>query len=90
VRTRQHKLVHYYEIGEWELFDLEADPNELRSVYAEPAYSDVVARLKTRLEQLRKQYDVPPTDTIFLKGPARSELEWVRRQVAETRQRIHP
>jgi arylsulfatase A-like enzyme len=87
VRTRQHKLVHYYEIGEWELFDLDADPNELRSVYAEPAYAEVVARLKTRLGQLREQYNVPETDTVprFMPG----ELPAWRRRLAEKRAHIN-
>jgi arylsulfatase A-like enzyme len=89
VRTDQYKLVHYYQIGEWELFDLDADPHELRSVYAEPGYADVVARLKTRLGQLREQYDVPPNDTLTLRGPAPGELAWFRRQVAEKRQRVN-
>ena len=87
VRTRQHKLVHYYEIGEWELFDLAADPNELRSVYAEPAYAEVVARLKTRLGQLREQYNVPETDTLPRSMPV--ELSAWRRRLAEKRALIH-
>ena len=64
VRTQQYKLVHYYEIGEWELFDLHADPRELRSVYDDASYADVVARLETRLGELREQYAVPEEDTV--------------------------
>jgi arylsulfatase A-like enzyme len=64
IRTRQHKLIHYYEIGEWELFDLARDPDELTSVYSDPAYSTVVAELKTRLEALRQQYRVPEQDPV--------------------------
>jgi arylsulfatase A-like enzyme len=59
VRTAQHKLIHYPTTDEWELFDLERDPDELRSVYDDPAYADVVARLKTRLADLRERYRVP-------------------------------
>jgi len=64
VRTRTHKLIHYYEIGEWELFDLEADPDELRSVYDEPAYADVRKELEERLDALRVRYDVPAEDPV--------------------------
>lgn len=64
VRTRRHKLIHYYETGEWELFDLDRDPNELRSVYADPAYADTVRQLKVRLAELRRQYAVPATDPV--------------------------
>jgi hypothetical protein len=28
VRTQRYKLIHYYEIGEWELFDLARDPSD--------------------------------------------------------------
>ena len=59
VRTPRYKLIHFYQLGEWELYDLENDPREMRSVYAEPNYSGVVAELKTELERLRKQYQVP-------------------------------
>ncbi|MBR9991377.1 MAG: sulfatase [Gemmatimonadetes bacterium] len=64
VRTHTHKLIHYYEIGEWELFDLARDPEELNSVYDEPAYATVVTSLKQRLYELRREFDVPAEDTV--------------------------
>jgi arylsulfatase A-like enzyme len=60
VRTDRHKLIHYPTTNEWELFDLRTDPDELRSVYADPAYANIVAQLKRRLADLRAQYRVPP------------------------------
>jgi arylsulfatase A-like enzyme len=62
VRTDRYKLIHYYQIAEWELFDLETDPDELRSVYDEPEYADVRSDLERRLEALRVQYAVPSDD----------------------------
>jgi arylsulfatase A-like enzyme len=59
VRTDRHKLIHYYTIGEWELFDLQTDPDELRSVYDDPEYSVIRADLENRLQELRVQYAVP-------------------------------
>ncbi|MFO0928036.1 MAG: sulfatase-like hydrolase/transferase [Gemmataceae bacterium] len=56
VRTATHKLIHYYLVGEWELFDLSTDPGERRSVYADPAYAGVVRELKAELQRLRKLY----------------------------------
>jgi arylsulfatase A-like enzyme len=56
VRTEKHKLIHYYETDEWECFDLEADPKELRSVYSNPEYTDVVTELKAELVRLREFY----------------------------------
>jgi arylsulfatase A-like enzyme len=64
VRTHRYKLIHYYEIGEWELFDLTRDPNELDSVHDEPAYASVVASLGRRLEELRLEYAVPSEDPV--------------------------
>ena len=64
VRTHRYKLIRYYEIDEWELFDLARDPNELNSVYSEPAYAATVASLKERLTELRAEYDVPATDPV--------------------------
>ncbi len=58
VRTARHKLIHYYLIGEWELFDLKTDPDERKSVHADPAYADVLKELKAELERLREQYKV--------------------------------
>ena len=64
VRTQRYKLIHYYEVGAWELFDLDRDPNELRSVYADPSYADVVAELEDRLRGLRHEYHVPLHDPV--------------------------
>jgi arylsulfatase A-like enzyme len=60
VRTPRHKLIHYYTLDEWELFDLEKDPREMKSVYGDPAYSKVRRQLETELLHLRQQYKVPP------------------------------
>ncbi|MEM7812875.1 MAG: sulfatase [Planctomycetota bacterium] len=58
------KLIRFYHEDvpggeEWELYDLETDPNEMRSVYQDPAMADRVATLKTELARLRDFYDVP-------------------------------
>ncbi|UCG17810.1 MAG: sulfatase-like hydrolase/transferase [Phycisphaerales bacterium] len=58
VRTERYKLIHFYRLGEWELYDLSKDPDEMRSVYADPAYADEVAQLKAELARLRKRYRV--------------------------------
>jgi arylsulfatase A-like enzyme len=56
VRTERFKLIHFYQFDEWEFYDLEADPQELRSQYDNPVYAGEVAKLKERLEALRVQY----------------------------------
>jgi arylsulfatase A-like enzyme len=57
VRTRRYKLIHFYhDIDEWELYDLQKDPDELQSVYSDPAYADTVRELKAELKRLRAKY----------------------------------
>jgi arylsulfatase A-like enzyme len=60
VRTARYKLIHFYRAGDWELFDLEKDPQELRSVANDPAYAKVLAEMKQRLAAARKFYKLPP------------------------------
>ena len=64
VRTDRYKLIHYYLIDEWELFDLVADPDELGSVYDDPSYADIRGELEVRLGELRVQYSVPDADPV--------------------------
>ena len=57
VRTKRHKLIHFYhDIDEWELYDMQKDPDELKNVLNDPAYADVVKELKAELKRLRKKY----------------------------------
>jgi arylsulfatase A-like enzyme len=60
VRTDRYKLIHFYnDIDEWEMYDLEQDPQELQNVYDDPAYSDIKSQLHKRLDELRVEYQVP-------------------------------
>ncbi|MBK7712031.1 MAG: sulfatase [Bacteroidales bacterium] len=57
ISTERYKLIHfYYDIDEWELFDLQSDPMELKNVYYDPSYSDVKKDLYQRLTGLMKKY----------------------------------
>lgn len=57
IRTERYKLIHfYYDIDEWELFDLEKDPHEMNNVYNDPAYAKVKKTLHAKLEKLRRKY----------------------------------
>ncbi len=59
VRGERYKLIYFYTLDEWELYDLEADPHEMKNVYGDPALAEVTAHLKTELERLRKELQVP-------------------------------
>ena len=56
VRTERYKLIHFYGIDEWELYDLEKDPHELHSLYGDPDYAQVVSEMKANLDRLRAKY----------------------------------
>lgn len=62
VHTERHKLIHYYENDEWELFDLEADPQDQNNLYGMAGYETITKDLKERLAALRQQYSVPTED----------------------------
>ncbi len=57
VKTKRYKLMHfYYDIDEWEMYDLEKDPMEMKNIYNDPAYTGVRSQLHIRLEELRTKY----------------------------------
>jgi arylsulfatase A-like enzyme len=58
VRTARYKLINFYELKEWELYDLEKDPHEMHSVYADPTYAETVKKLTAELGRLREYYHV--------------------------------
>ena len=64
VVTDRYKLVHFYEpeFNYWELFDLQKDPRELRSVYGQPDYSATQKELVAELNRLRAELKVPSPD----------------------------
>jgi arylsulfatase A-like enzyme len=62
VRTERYKLIHYYRLDQWELFDLERDPDELENRVYDPALAQVRAELERELQRLRTHYRVPEHD----------------------------
>ena len=68
IRTDRYKLIHFYNIDEWELYDLKRDPDELTNIYHDSQSQQVVSELKTELAKLREQYQVPE-DTESVPGP---------------------
>ena len=76
IRTERHKLIYYYgeALGsagaidksttpEWELFDLENDPQEIVNVYHDPANAELIGELKSELERLQKELGDTPHET---------------------------
>ncbi len=64
LRTDRHKLAYFYELDEWELFDLQRDPHELNNAWRDPHYRDILADLQNLLSELRTQYGDLHSDKI--------------------------
>lgn len=84
VRTKRHKLICYYNDGlgvpgsspkrypvEWELYDLESDPQELNNVISDPDNVSLIAELKQELTRLQEQYGDTP-----YQGPGTPHPDW--------------
>ncbi len=57
VRTDRYKLMHfYYDIDEWEMYDLEEDPSEMNNIYDDPNYKEVREMMHVRLVEMREKY----------------------------------
>lgn len=68
IRTKRYKLIYYYSdaLGqdgaidetyepEWELFDMEKDPREMKNVYSHPDYQEIVKELKDEMHRLQSE-----------------------------------
>ncbi len=71
VRTKRYKLIHFYNLDEWELYDLEKDPREMKSVYGHAGYKEIGKQLKNEVQKLQKQYQVPDDKGSVPKVPER-------------------
>ena len=49
-------MLFYYDIDEWELYDLEADPSEMNNLYGQKEYLEVQEKMHLRLTELREKY----------------------------------
>jgi len=69
IATKRFKLMHfYYDIDEWELYDLEKDPRDIHNEDYNTEYANVVAELKSKLQELRVKYkDSDSLDQKFIK-----------------------
>lgn len=83
VRTDRYKLIYFPRGGQWQLMDLERDPNELQSFHDDPAYAKVLAGLKKRYHDLREHYDVNSATIPATRG---DEDWWRNRQQEKNKQ----
>jgi len=57
VRGERYKLIYFYPVNEWELYDLKTDPDEQKNLIQSAAHRKIVAQMKKELLKLRNQYD---------------------------------
>lgn len=57
VRGERYKLIYFYPVNEWELYDLDKDPQEQHNLIRSPAHKKVLQQMKTELLRLRNVYD---------------------------------
>jgi arylsulfatase A-like enzyme len=56
VVTKKYKLIHFYNLKEWEFYDLEKDPSEMKNCYGCEQYKEIIEDLKNELKELRVKY----------------------------------
>ena len=60
VTDDRYKLIHFKfdDVDEWEFFDRQSDPSEMKSEYDNPQYAEEIGRLKSELARLRVHFGV--------------------------------
>jgi hypothetical protein len=57
----------YYDVDEWELYDRQADKDELKNVYNDPKYASIKKELHEKLAKLRVKYkDSEALDKMYI------------------------
>ncbi len=57
VRTDRYKLIRFYELNQWELYDLKTDKNETKNLYGNPEYSEIQKMMMKKLKEVKNNYD---------------------------------
>ena len=52
MRTKTHKLMHFYTVDEWEMYDVVADPEERENLYGRPEHAALQREMVARLERV--------------------------------------
>jgi arylsulfatase A-like enzyme/lysophospholipase L1-like esterase len=76
IRTTRYKLINFARTNEWNLFDLQTDPDEMRSVHGAPEYASVLTGMQQRYRDLRAFYEV---NTAVIPATRGDEAWWRER-----------
>ncbi|HEX2627808.1 MAG TPA: sulfatase [Chitinophagaceae bacterium] len=65
VRGERYKLIYFYTVNEWELYDLQKDPAEQKNLIKSASHQKLILELKGELKKLRDRYDDHETASEF-------------------------
>ena len=57
IRGERYKLIYFYSVNEWELYDLKMDPGEQHNLIRSASYHKIFLQMKDELSKLRDLYD---------------------------------
>jgi arylsulfatase A-like enzyme len=57
IRGDRYKLIYFYTVNEWELYDLRTDPSEQHNLIHSASYQTILRQMKDELIKLRDVYD---------------------------------
>jgi arylsulfatase A-like enzyme len=57
IRGERYKLIYFYPVNEWEMYDLQKDPAEQHNIYKDQKYAKILQQMKADLLHLRDVYD---------------------------------
>ena len=74
ITDKRYKLIHFYTSDEWELYDRQNDPQEMKNLAYDPEHAPLLEKMKKELAQQQQNYHVP-ADAIVEKNFKQLELE---------------
>ena len=57
IRTERYKLIYFYTVNEWQLYDLQKDPRELNNLAGQSQHTNLLLQMKQQLLKARDEYD---------------------------------
>ncbi len=89
IRSQNWKLIHYFETGNYELYDLESDPSETTDLAQK--FPDRLQSMRNELENWQSQVSAlrPSPNPMYDANAHLAELERIRNELEPNREREH-
>lgn len=69
IRNNRYKLIRFYKrVNNWELYDLQKDPNEMNNLYGKKGYEKITDQMKKELDLQIANYEDQDAAAILAKG----------------------